>query len=97
MTDNETGADITIVGSSLVFTQDADSVVAGQNLALFKGIFSGTSAAESAVSIDAKQYTYSNLSVNQSVAIMSETLLVMVLPIVLIIAGIVIWYRRRRA
>ena len=97
VTDNETGADITIVGSSLVFTQDADSVVAGQNLALFKGIFSGTSAAESAVSIDAKQYTYSNLSVNQSVAIMSETLLVMVLPIVLIVAGIVIWYRRRRA
>ena len=97
VTDNETGADITIVGSSLVFTKDADSVVAGQNLALFKGIFSGTSAAESAVSIDAKQYTYSNLSVNQSVAIMSETLLVMVLPIVLIIAGIVIWYRRRRA
>ena len=97
VTDNETGANITIVGSSLVFTQDADSVVAGQNLALFKGIFSGTSAAESAVSIDAKQYTYSNLSVNQSVAIMSETLLVMVLPIVLIIAGIVIWYRRRRA
>ena len=38
VTDNETGADITIVGSSLVFTQDADSVVAGQNLALFKGI-----------------------------------------------------------
>lgn len=97
VTDNETGADITIVGSSLVFTQDADSVVAGQNLALFKGIFSGTSAAESPVSIDAKQYTYSNLSVNQSVAIMSETLLVMVLPIVLIVAGIVIWYRRRRA
>ena len=97
VTDNETGADITIVGSSLVFTQDADSVVAGQNLALFKGIFSGTSAAESAVSFDAKQYTYSNLAVTQSVAIMSETLLVMVLPIVLIIAGIVIWYRRRRA
>ena len=53
--------------------------------------------ADSAVSIDAKPYTYTTLSVNQSVAIMSETLLVMVLPVALIVIGIVIWYRRRRA
>ena len=97
VTDSQTGADITIVGSSLAFTNDADSMVSGQNLALFKGITSSFAGKDSAVSIDAKQYTYSTLSVNQSVAIMSETLLVMVLPVVLIVIGIVIWYRRRRA
>ena len=97
VTDSETGADITIVGSALAFTSDADSMVSGQNLALFKGITSGFAGSDSVVSIDAKHYTYSTLSVNQSVAIMSETLLVMVLPIVLIVIGIVIWYRRRRA
>lgn len=97
VTDSETGANITIVGSSLAFTSDADSMVSGQNLALFKGITSSFAGTDSAVSIDAKQYTYSTLSVNQSVAIMSETLLVMVLPVALIVVGIVIWYRRRRA
>ena len=97
VTDSETGADIPILGSSLTFTNDADSMVSGQNLALFKGITSSFAGSDSAVSIDAKQYTYSTLSVNQSIAIMSETLLVMVLPVALIVIGIVIWYRRRRA
>ena len=97
VTDSETGADITIIASSMALTSDADSMVSGQNLALFKGITSNFAGKDSAVSIDAKQYTYSTLSVNQSIAIMSETLLVMVLPVALIVIGIVIWYRRRRA
>ena len=97
VTDSESGADITVVASVLAFSNDADSIVSGQNLALFKGIASTFASSDSAVSIDAKPYTYKTLSVNQSVAIMSETLLVMVLPVALIVIGIVIWYRRRRA
>lgn len=96
VTDSESGADITVVASVLTFSNDADSIVSGQNLALFKGIASTFASSDSAVSIDAKPYTYTTLSVNQSVAIMSETLLVMVLPVALIVIGIVIWYRRRR-
>lgn len=97
VTDSESGADITVVASVLAFSNDADSIVSGQNLALFKGIASTFASSDSAVSIDAKPYTYTTLSVNQSVTIMSETLLVMVLPVALIVIGIVIWYRRRRA
>lgn len=97
VTDSESGADITVVASVLAFSNDADSIVSGQNLALLKGIASTFASSDSAVSIDAKPYTYTTLSVNQSVAIMSETLLVMVLPVVLLVIGIVIWYRRRRA
>lgn len=97
VTDSESGADITVVASVLAFSNDADSIVSGQNLALFKGIASTFASSDSAVSIDAKPYTYTTLSVNQSVAIMSETLLVMVLPVALLVIGIVIWYRRRRA
>ena len=96
VTDSKSGADITVVASVLAFSNDADSIVSGQNLALFKGIASTLASSDSAVSIDAKPYTYTTLSVNQSVAIMSETLLVMVLPVALIVIGIVIWYRRRR-
>ena len=97
VTDSESGADITVVASVLAFSNDADSIVSVQNLALFKGIAGTFASSDSAVSIDAKPYTYTTLSVNQSVAIMSETLLVMVLPVALIVIGIVIWYRRRRA
>lgn len=97
VTDSKSGADITVVASVLAFSNDADSIVSGQNLALFKEIASTFASSDSAVSIDAKPYTYTTLSVNQSVAIMSETLLVMVLPVALIVIGIVIWYRRRRA
>ena len=97
VTDSESGADITVVASVLAFSNDADSIVSGQNLALLKGIASTFASSDSAVSIDAKPYTYTTLSVNQSVAIMSETLLVMVLPVALLVIGIVIWYRRRRA
>lgn len=97
VTDSKSGADITVVASVLAFSNDADSIVSGQNLALFKGIASTFASSDSAVSIDAKPYTYTTLSVNQSVAIMSETLLVMVLPVALIVIGIVIWYRRRHA
>lgn len=97
VTDSKSGADITVVASVLAFSNDADSIVSGQNLELFKGITSTFASSDSAVSIDAKPYTYTTLSVNQSVAIMSETLLVMVLPVALIVIGIVIWYRRRRA
>ena len=53
VTDSESGADITVVASVLAFSNDADSIVSGQNLALFKGIASTFASSDSAVSIDA--------------------------------------------
>lgn len=97
VSDEDTGANVTVVACILAFSDDADSMVSGQNLALFKGITETFAGSDEAVSIDAKEYTYSTLSVNQSLAITSETLLVMVLPIALVVSGVVIWYRRRRA
>ena len=38
VTDSTTGAEVTVVTSTYIFTEDADSMVSGQNLALFKGI-----------------------------------------------------------
>lgn len=94
---SETGADITVFGSVMVFNDQVDSYVSGQNLALFKGIVSGYSDAEVSVSIDAKDYSYDNLSINQAVIFLSAGLLIVVIPVVLIILGILIWFRRRKA
>jgi ABC-2 type transport system permease protein len=97
VSDTTTGAQVTVVASSLIFTDNADSMVSGQNLAMFKGIASTYSDSEVSVSIDAKSYSVDYLTVNQAVSITAELLLVVVLPIVLIVLGVVIWYRRRKA
>lgn len=97
MTDSETGADITVISSVAAFDDQVDSYVSGQNLELFKGIVSGYSDSETAVSIDAKAYSYDRLSVNQALIFFSAGLLIVVIPVVLIICGILIWFRRRKA
>ncbi|MCC8029269.1 MAG: Gldg family protein [Lachnospiraceae bacterium] len=95
--DSETGADVTVIASVAAFNDTVDSYVSGQNLVLFKGIVSGYSDSETAIAIDAKEYSYDYLSVNQSFVIASAILLIVVLPIVLIVLGILIWMRRRKA
>ena len=97
VTDSETGADITVISSVAAFDDQVDSYVSGQNLELFKGIVSGYSDSETAVSIDAKAYSYDRLSVNQALIFFSAGLLIVVIPVVLIICGILIWFRRRKA
>lgn len=94
---SETGADITVIGSVMAFNDQVDSYVSGQNLALFKGIVSGYSDSEVSVSIDAKEYSYDSLSINQAIIFLSAGLLIVVIPVVLIIVGILIWFRRRKA
>ena len=95
--DSETGADLTVVGSVAAFNDQVNSYVSGQNLELFKGIVSGYSDSETAVSIDAKDYSYANLNVNQALILAGAVILIILIPVVLIICGIVIWFRRRKA
>ncbi len=97
VTDSTTGAEVTVAASTYIFSNDADSAVSGQNLALFKGIAGTFSDSETTVSIDAKEYTMDSLTVSQAVIYAGEMLLVIVLPIVLIALGIFIWFRRRKA
>lgn len=97
VTDSESGADITVIASVVAFNDDVDSYVSGQNLELFKGIVSDYSDSEVTVSIDAKDYSYDRLSVSQALVYTSAGLLIVAVPIVLIICGILIWFRRRKA
>lgn len=97
VTDSTTGAEVTVLASAITFSKDADSVVSGQNLAFFKGIAGTFSDSETSVSIDAKEYKMDSLTVSQALVYTAEIILVIVLPIVLIVFGIFIWYRRRKA
>ncbi|MCD8365829.1 MAG: Gldg family protein [Clostridiales bacterium] len=95
--DSDTGAEVTVIASVVAFNDNVDSYVSGQNLALFKGIVSGYSSSETTVSIDAKDYSYDYLSVSQAVIYISALILIVLIPVALIVAGILIWYRRRKA
>ncbi|MCD8299746.1 MAG: GldG family protein, partial [Clostridiales bacterium] len=95
--DSDSGAAVTVVSSVLTFTDQIDEYVSGQNLAFFKGIAGNYSSSESNISIDAKNYTVSNLSVNQAFIYTSMGLLIIAFPVVLIVIGIIIWLRRRKA
>lgn len=95
--DHATEADITVIGSFVAFTDDADGTVAGNNMSLFTGITAAFSdGSESRLAIPAKSYTVSNLSTNKSVAYALFGLLVFIVPAVLLAAGVVIWVRRRK-
>ena len=97
VTDSETGAELTVIGSVAAFNDQVDSYVSGQNLELFKGITRGYSDSDVTVSIDAKAYTLDRLSINQALVFASAGLLIVVIPVALIVCGIVIWFRRRKA
>ena len=97
VTDSTTGAEVTVLASAITFSKDADSIVSGQNLAFFKGIAGTFSDSETSVSIDAKEYKMDSLTVSQALVYIGEIVLVIALPIVLIVLGIFIWYRRRKA
>ncbi|MCD8216560.1 MAG: Gldg family protein [Clostridiales bacterium] len=95
--DSDTGAEVTVIASVVAFNDNVDSYVSGQNLALFKGIISGYSTSEVTVSIDAKEYSYDYLTISQAVVYISAFVLIILIPVVLVVVGILIWYRRRKA
>lgn len=97
VTDSETGAEVTVVGSPFIFTNDMDSMVSGNNLQLFTNITKiFNSDQEDSVSIPVKSYTVSNLTIPSSISVVCSVLLVIVLPALLIATGVIIWIRRRR-
>ncbi len=95
--DSDTGVEVTVIASVVAFNDNVDSYVSGQNLALFKGIVSDYSSSETTVSIDAKEYSYDYLTISQAVVYISAFILIILVPVVLVVVGILIWYRRRKA
>lgn len=96
VTQPETGAEVTVLGSSYMFTEQADAMVSGSNLKFFTNLISGFVPENTgAISIPVKSYSLGLLTVNQKTASVCAVLLIFVVPAVLVITGLVIWMRRR--
>ena len=89
-------ATLIVYGCEQLFTDDANSVVSGANLTLFTNTFSGMADHETSVSIPVKSYEVSNLVVDSAQILLLGLLVTVILPIGCMIAGFVIWFRRRK-
>ena len=82
-----------------LFTQEADTMVAGTNQKLFSGVlqaFETEDGESSSVVIPVKNYEVEYLTVSQSWISVLALITVVVIPFGFLITGFVIWFRRRK-
>lgn len=94
---DETGT-LIVFGDIDLFQDEADSIVAGSNMALFNGICANhiSQGGTDLPVIASKPYTVNNLVINSSVGLVFGLMLMIVLPLAFVAAGISIWAVRRR-
>jgi ABC-2 type transport system permease protein len=85
-----------VYGCEQIFTDEASSMVSGSNKQLFTNTVSSFVDHEVTISIAVKSYDVSNLVVTQSDVILWGLLTTLVAPFGCLIAGFVIWFRRRK-
>lgn len=98
--DSETGAQLVVYSSTRMFSDESDSIVAGNNSTLFASTINslvGEAEESNLVVIPVKEYTMESLTVPQSSVVLIGLLTVITVPIVFMIIGVVIWMRRRKA
>lgn len=94
-TDNEDSVGI-IFSSEHIFTEETDSMVAGNNLKLFSGVLGEMVSHESSISIPVKSYQIDYLTISQNNIVLLAFITVILIPFVFLIGGFVIWFRRRK-
>jgi ABC-2 type transport system permease protein len=82
--------------SENLFTDSANQMVSGANLQLFTNVTGSLIDTEVTVSIPVKEVSQETLTVAQNYFLLIGLFTTLVLPIALLVAGIVIWVRRRR-
>lgn len=79
-----------------IFTDEADSMVAGANKELFKSSVNNIVTADVSISIPVKDYETSYLTVPQLQAVLIGVITILVIPVILLLTGIIIAVRRRK-
>lgn len=79
-----------------LFTDAADQMVSGANLQLFNNSVSSLTNSETSVSVPVKSYEESALIISQSRIILLAVCSTIILPLGLLVAGFIIWFRRRK-
>ncbi len=95
--DEDRKATLVLFSSPEIFTDTASEYVSGTNQTLFTNTVSAFADKESNVSIPIKSYEISSyLAITARDALVLTVITVAVLPLAFLIAGFVIWMRRRR-
>lgn len=89
-------ATMVVFGTYQIFTEDADAMVSGANLQMFTNTVSAFVDHKVSISVPVKSYEVSYLTVKQTDALFLGLITIIVMPLGCLIAGFVIWFRRRR-
>lgn len=85
-----------IVATEQMFTANADDVVPGYNVKLFSSMVSSLAERENSLAVPVKYYEIGNLIFSARAVYIVGVVSVIVIPIGCLIAGLVIWLRRRK-
>lgn len=94
--DENNTSTLVLYGSEYMFEDSASQMVSGGNLMLFSGTIGSLTENETSVSVPVKNYEVSNLMITQSSIIIMGMLVTLVIPLGMIVAGFIIWFRRRK-
>ena len=93
--ENQT-TELYIFSSDSIFSDNASQMVYGNNAALFTGVVSQFTGSEVTSVVPVKSYDNSQLIINQAGIVLGGLAAAIIIPVILLVAGIVIWVRRRR-
>lgn len=94
---DEKTSQIVVTGSYEMFTDSADQVVSGSNVSLFTDCITELAGGgEETAAIPVKEYTLSNITVTSIAALLGGLAASILVPLLLIAAGIIIWAVRRK-
>lgn len=94
--DDETSATMVVYSCSQIFTSNVNTMVSGANQMLFVNTISTFADHDYSVSIPAKDYTISYLTVTESSAIGIGLMTIVIIPVGCLAAGLIIWLKRRK-
>jgi ABC-2 type transport system permease protein len=95
-TDSDQTSDVFIVANESMFTSLADNMVPGYNMKLFSSMISSLAEHENSVAIPAKSFEIGNLTFNARTVLIIGIVTIIILPLGLLIAGLIIWLKRRK-
>ena len=85
-----------IYTSSNMFTNDANMIVSGTNVKLFTASLGTFASHETSVSIPVKSMEADYLTVPQGTIMIIALVTVVLLPVLFIVGGFIVWFRRRK-
>ena len=94
--DNDKESNIVVYSSANLFTAASDQQVSGNNQLLFTSTLSQFVDTKTSVNIPVKEYKLTNITISSANIILIAAAITVILPLVLILAGVLIWLNRRK-